>query len=189
MVLVIYGNIGKKQRLRFNLLKTDYKILISEAQIRSAVSACGERISREYEGKPLLIIGMLKGAFIFTADLLRAVKIPARVDFIKTRSYTDGKNRGELKVDFDESINFSDYHVIITEDIIDSGHTLKAVTAMIREKSPKSLEVIALLDKPTGRETDFNDFEALFTVGDEFVVGYGLDMDESGRGLPFIASV
>jgi hypoxanthine phosphoribosyltransferase len=171
------------------LNKTEHKVLISEADIKTAGSDCGKRITREYEGKPLLMVGMLKGAFIFTADLLRAVDIPARVEFIRTRSYTEGKNRGELTIDFDESINFSGYHVIIIEDIIDSGHTLKAVTKLINEKKPKSLKVIALLDKPSGRETDFEDFESLFTVGDEFVVGYGLDMDEVGRGLPYIADL
>jgi hypoxanthine phosphoribosyltransferase len=171
------------------MLNVKTKVLISEDEIKTAVKALGERITTEYEGKPLMIVGMLKGAFIFVSDLLRAVDLPARVEFIKTKSYTDGKNRGSLTVDIDEKIKFSDYHVIIAEDIIDSGFTLKEVSKIIREKNPLSLKIVALLDKPSGRETEFNDFESLFTVGNEFIVGYGLDMDEIGRGLPYIAAV
>jgi hypoxanthine phosphoribosyltransferase len=171
------------------MLKVNHKILISEADIQTAVKALGERIEREYEGKPLMFVGMLKGSFIFASDLLRAVSLPAKIEFIKAKSYTDGKNRGDLTIDFDENIRFSDYHVIIIEDIIDSGATMKAVSELISRKNPLSLKIIALIDKPTGRETDFEDFEALFTVGDEFVVGYGLDMDELGRGLPYVAAV
>ncbi|MDR0986366.1 MAG: hypoxanthine phosphoribosyltransferase [Ruminococcus sp.] len=168
---------------------TKIEVLISEADIREKVSQCGKRISEKYDGKPLLLIGMLKGSFIFLADLSRAITIPARIEFIKTSSYRSGKIRGELEINIDESINFSDYNVVIVEDIVDTGHTLAAVTKLIAKKSPRSLYVIALVNKPSGREIEYTPDECLFEVGDEFVVGYGLDMDEFGRNLPFIGAV
>jgi hypoxanthine phosphoribosyltransferase len=163
--------------------------LISEAEIKERVKDCGKRISKMYEGKPLLLIGTLKGSFMFLADLSREITVPARIDFITAKSYRDGKNRSELEIKIDDSISFSDYDVIIVEDIVDTGHTLNAVTKLIREKNPRSLYVIALVNKPSGREIEYTPDECLFEVGDEFVVGYGLDMDEFGRNLPFIGAV
>jgi hypoxanthine phosphoribosyltransferase len=164
-------------------------VLISESVIRERVRECGKRISEKYSGKPLLIIGMLKGSFIFLADLSREITVPARIEFIRTRSYRSGKVRGELEINYDQNIDFSEYDVLIVEDIVDSGHTLKAVSKLIGEKNPRSLYVIALVNKPSGREVEYTPDECLFEVGDEFIVGYGLDMDEFGRNLPYIGAV
>jgi hypoxanthine phosphoribosyltransferase len=164
-------------------------VLISAEDIEKKISECGKRLSEKYSGKPLLFIGMLKGSFIFLADLARQVTVPSRIEFIKTRSYRSGKVRGELEINYDRNLNFSDYDIVVVEDIVDSGHTLKAVAKLIGEKSPRSLYVIALLNKPSGREVEYTPDECLFEVGDEFVVGYGLDMDEFGRNLPFIGAI
>jgi hypoxanthine phosphoribosyltransferase len=164
-------------------------VLISESDIKTRVRECGKRLSEKYNGKPLLIIGMLKGSFIFLADLAREITVPARLEFIRTRSYRSGKVRGELEINYDRTIDFSEYDVLVVEDIVDSGHTLKAVSELIGEQNPRSLYVIALVNKPSGREVEYTPDECLFEVGDEFIVGYGLDMDEFGRNLPYIGAV
>jgi hypoxanthine phosphoribosyltransferase len=171
------------------MLNIETKVLISEDEIKKRVTDCGKRLKEKYDGKPLLFVGLLKGSFIFLADLARATQIQSEITFIKTKSYRSGKERSELTVDFEEDIDFSKFNVVIVEDIVDTGHTLKEVTRLLAEKNPISLYVIALIDKPSGREIKYSPDECLFKVGNEFIVGYGLDMDEIGRGLPYIAAV
>lgn len=164
------------------------RILISAEEIENAVKAAGEKISREYAGKSLLIAGVLTGAFIFTADLCRAVKIPCETAFIKASSYNDGTvSSGKVDITLDIDRDLSAYHVIIAEDIIDTGYTMKALTERLRQRSPKSLAVYALIDKPERRKVDFRADYTLFTIPDTFVVGYGLDCGEKFRNLPYIA--
>jgi hypoxanthine phosphoribosyltransferase len=171
------------------MLDVKTKTLISEEEIKKRVTYCGERLKEKYEGKPLLFVGLLKGSFIFLADLARATQIQCEITFIKTKSYRSGKERSELTVNFDEDIDFSKFNVVIVEDIVDTGHTLKEVTKLISKKNPISLYVIALIDKPSGREVEYSPDECLFEVGNEFIVGYGLDMDGYWRNLPYIAAV
>lgn len=164
------------------------RVLISENEIKAAVQAEGRRITEEYRGKPLLIAGLLKGSFIFAADLCREVKIPCELGFIAVSSYGDGSvSSGRVDIAMDIGRDISRYHVVIAEDIIDTGRTLCEVCRILRERNPLSLKVVTLLDKPERREADFNADVSLFTIPDAFVVGYGLDYGEKYRNLPFIA--
>jgi hypoxanthine phosphoribosyltransferase len=163
--------------------------VISESDIKARVKAAGKRITEEYRGKPLLFVGMLKGAFVFLSDLVRAVEIPCEIEFMRISSYRGSTEAGKLKVTTDLAININDYHVIVVEDIVDTGKTLKYVTERLRLLEPLSLRVITLLDKPSRREVDFTPDESLFTIPDLVVVGYGLDYAEYGRNLPYIAEI
>jgi hypoxanthine phosphoribosyltransferase len=163
--------------------------LITQEQIEEKIAVCGKRICDKYRDKPLLLIGLLKGGFVFLSDLARAIDIPCAIEFITTSSYGNGTTAGKLAIHSHIKADISAYHVIVVEDIIDTGHTLSAVSKYIRGMNPLSLEIITLLDKPSRREVDFNADESLFTIEDRFVVGYGLDCAEIGRNLPYIAVV
>jgi hypoxanthine phosphoribosyltransferase len=163
--------------------------VISADKIKTAVEDCGKRISEAYRGKPLLMVGMLKGAFVFLSDLVRSVSIPCETDFMRVSSYGDGTEAGKLKIITDLNKDIKSYHVIIVEDIVDTGRTLKSVTKLLKDRSPLSLKVITLIDKPSRREVDYTPDETLFTIPDVFIVGYGLDYAEYGRNLPYIASL
>jgi hypoxanthine phosphoribosyltransferase len=165
------------------------EILITSEQINEQVKACGKRLTEKYKGTPLMLVGLLKGSFMFLSDLSRAVEIPCVIDFITTRSYGDGMVHDKLTIESHIKNDISAYHVVIAEDIIDSGRTLLEVSRQMREKNPLSLEIITLLDKPSRREVDFHPDETLFSIEDRFVVGYGLDYAEMGRNLPYIAVI
>ena len=163
-------------------------VLITEDEIKNAVKAAGQRISDKYEGKPLLLVSILKGAFVFISDICRAVSIPCEVGFMAAKSYYEGtQSSGNVKITMDLGQDISKYHVIILEDIIDTGRTLKDIVELLKKREPLSLKVIALLDKPDRRVVDFEADEVLFTIPDKFVVGYGLDCGEYYRNLPYIA--
>ncbi|MCD7890559.1 MAG: hypoxanthine phosphoribosyltransferase [Ruminococcus sp.] len=164
------------------------KIIVSEDEIKKKIAETGEKISREYAGKPLLLVSILKGAFVFLADLVRTVNIPCEIGFMCAQSYylwTTSPGNVEITLDLQQDI--SNYHVIIVEDIIDTGRTLHDVVQLLRLRSPKSLKVITLLDKPEKQAVDFNADLSLFTIPDLFVIGYGLDCGELYRNLPYIA--
>ncbi len=164
------------------------KILVSEEEIKEKVKETGEEISRMYEGKPLLLVSILKGAFVFMADICRNVTIPCEIGFLAASSYNMGTvSSGEVKITMDLSQDISDYHVIIIEDIIDTGRTLADVVKILKNRNPLSLRVITLLDKPARREVNFVPDKALFEIPDYFVVGYGLDFGELYRNLPYVA--
>ena len=164
------------------------RVLISEEDIRNAVNAAGQRISKEYEGKPLLLVSILKGAFVFLSDLCRAVTIPCELGFMAAKSYYEGtQSMGDVQITMDLKQDISGYHVIIVEDIVDTGRTLRDVVELLKSRNPLSLKVVALLDKPDRRLVEFEADEVLFTIPDHFVIGYGLDCGEYGRNLPYIA--
>lgn len=164
------------------------KILISEDELKAAVQAAGEKITQEYRGKPLMLIGILSGSFVFLADLCRNIRLPCEIVFVRSSSYGDSTISNEdVDVNCRIKRDISKYHVIIVEDIIDTGKTLKKMTEELKEKHPLSLKVYTLLDKPERREVDFAADYSLFTVPNLFVVGYGLDYSEKYRNLPFIA--
>ncbi len=164
------------------------RILFTEQEIRKKVAETGRELSERYAGKPLLLVSILNGAFIFLADLCRAVTIPCEIAFMCARSYYDGTDScGEVTITKDISQDISGCHVVIVEDIIDTGRTLAAVTEQLKKRRPLSLEVITLLDKPSRREVEFSADKALFTIPDYFVVGYGLDCGEKYRNLPYLA--
>ncbi len=164
------------------------RVIISEQEIKSTVKKLGEKISREYEDKPLLLLCILKGSFVFLSDLCREITIPCEVEFMAAKSYYSGtESSGNVTITYDIKRDISEYNVIIVEDIIDTGRTLKDVVKLLKDRNPLSLKVFTLLDKPSRRLVDFEADEALFTIPDYFVIGYGLDCGEIYRNLPYIA--
>ncbi len=163
-------------------------VLISEEEIKAAVAKAGKDISDAYDGKPILLVSVLKGAFVFMADLCRAITVPCEIGFMCAKSYYSGTvSAGVVKITMDLEYDVSKYHVIIVEDILDTGRTLNDVVKMLKARNPLSLKVITLLDKPERRVVDFKADVSLFTIEDKFVIGYGLDCNEEYRNLPYIA--
>lgn len=164
------------------------RIIITEDEIRSAIKEAGKRITEKYNGKPLLLVSILNGAFVFMSDLCRAIEAPLEISFMCAKSYYNStSSSGNVNITMDISQDISGYHVIIVEDIVDTGRTLSEVVKILKERNPLSLEVVTLLDKPDRRVVDFDPDEALFTIPDYFVIGYGLDCGEKYRNLPYIA--
>ncbi len=164
------------------------QVLVTKEQIDEAVKKAGAYIDSIYDGRPILLVSILKGAFVFMADLCRAVTVPCEIGFMCAKSYYEGTvSTGVVKITMDIDQDVSKYHVVIVEDIIDTGRTLKDVTKMLKMRNPLSLNVVTLLDKPDRRVVDFKADMALFTIPDYFVIGYGLDCGEHYRNLPYIA--
>lgn len=164
------------------------RIVITKDEIDEAVKKAGKQISDSYDGRPILLVSILKGAFVFMSDLCRAVTVPCEIGFMCAKSYYNNTvSSGVVNITMDLDQDISNYHVIIVEDIIDTGRTLKDVVKLLQERNPLSLKVITLLDKPTRRLVDFEPDIALFTIPDYFVIGYGLDCGEYYRNLPYIA--
>lgn len=171
-----------------DLTKNIKRVIFTEEEIKARIAEAGREISEKYAGKPLLLISILNGAFVFMADLCRAVTIPCEIGFMCAKSYYNGTvSSGEVTITKDITQDLRDYHVIIVEDIIDTGRTLAAVVEKLKQREPLSLEVVTLLDKPSRRVVDFKADKSLFTIPDYFVIGYGLDCGEKYRNLPYIA--
>ncbi len=163
------------------------RVIITEDEIRSSIKALGRELDGIYDGRPLLLVSILKGSFVFLADLCRAVSVPCEIGFMCASSYYDGTvSTGQVKISMDLAQDISKYHVVIVEDIIDTGRTLCEIVKILRSREPLSLRVVTLLDKPSRRQTDFKADISLFTVDDLFVIGYGLDCGEYYRNLPYI---
>lgn len=163
------------------------KILLSEEEIAAKVAEIGKKISEDYEGKDPIIISVLKGSFMFMADLVRAITIPCTVDFMSVSSYGSGtSSSGEVKIvkDFDNSIE--NRHVIIVEDILDSGRTLNYLMKTLKARGAASLALCTFLDKPERRVVPVEVAYSGFRVPDSFIVGYGLDYDQRYRNLPYV---
>ncbi len=163
------------------------RVLFSEEELKTRIKELGAEIGREYAGRKPLMIGILKGSVMFFADLLREIEGDLEIDFMAISSYGNGvKSSGEVKMikDLDHKIEGKD--VIIVEDIVDSGYTMKYLTGMLSARNPASIRICTLLDKPSRRETDVRVDYKGFEVGDEFVVGYGLDYAGLYRNVPFI---
>ena len=164
------------------------RVLITKEEIDSAVKKLGEEISASYDGNPILLVSILKGAFVFMADLCRAITAPCEIGFMAAKSYYQGTvSTGTVTITMDLDQDISKYHVIIVEDVIDTGKTLKEVVELLKSRNPLSLKVVALLDKPSRRLVEFRADTTLFTIPDSFVIGYGLDCAEYYRNLPYIA--
>ncbi len=164
------------------------KVLITEDEIKEKIKKAGETINAIYDGRPILLVGILKGSFVFMADVCRAVNVPCEVGFMCAKSYYQGtQSSGIVQITKDLEQDVSKYHVVILEDIIDTGRTLNDVVKMLKARNPISLRVITLLDKPSRRVVDFKADMSLFVIPDYFVIGYGLDCGEKYRNLPYIA--
>ena len=163
------------------------RVLITEEEIKAAIKKAGKEISDSYDGRPILLVSILKGAFVFMADLCREITVPCEIGFMCAKSYYSGTvSTGAVKITMDLDQDISKYHVIIVEDIIDTGRTLKDVVNLLKTRNPLSLKVVTLLDKPSRRVTDFEADTVLFTIPDHFVIGYGLDCGEKYRNLPYV---
>lgn len=164
------------------------RVVITEEEIRTEIKKAGRFIDALYDGTPILLVSILKGAFVFLADLCRAVTVPCEIGFMAAQSYYEGTaSSGSVTVTMELQHDVSRYHVVIVEDIIDTGRTLSEIIRLIKEKAPRSLTVMTLLDKPERRIVDLNADYSLFTIPDYFVIGYGLDFGEYYRNLPYIA--
>jgi hypoxanthine phosphoribosyltransferase len=162
-------------------------ILFDEQQLARRVAQLGAEISQAYEGKNPLIIGILKGSFIFMADLMRAVTIPCTIEFMGLSSYGSGTSTsGTVQVSKDLTVDVENRHLLVVEDILDSGVTLSYLVDYLSRRNPASVEIAALLDKPSRRQKPVLPKYTGFTVADEFLVGYGLDYSEKYRNLPYI---
>lgn len=158
-----------------------------EDQIRYAVEELGCTISKDYAGKNLLLVGILKGCFVFMADLVRAITIPCTVDFMSVSSYGSGtKPSGEVRIIKDIDLCLENYDVLIVEDILDSGNTLNYVKDILSKRNPKSLKICTMFDKPSRRQVNIQADYVGYEIADEFIVGYGLDYDERYRNLPYV---
>ena len=164
------------------------RVLITKEEIEEAIAKAGKELDKIYDGRPILLVSILKGAFVFMADLCRAVSVPCEIGFMCAKSYYQGTtSSGVVQITMDLEQDVSNYHVVIVEDIIDTGRTLNDVVKLLRARNPLSLRVITLLDKPSRRVVDFKADISLFTVPDYFVIGYGLDCGDLVRNLPYIA--
>lgn len=166
------------------------EVLITEEDVDKKIEEIGRAISKQYEGKTVHLICVLKGGAFFMCELAKRITVPVSMDFMAVSSYGSGtESSGSLKMikDLDESIEGKE--VLIVEDIIDSGRTLDKLVALLKTRNPKSLRVCTLLDKPDRRVVDVDVDYTCFSIPDEFVVGYGLDYDQRYRNLPFIGVV
>lgn len=163
-------------------------VLFTEEQLKTRVAELGAQITKDYEGKDnILLVSVLRGSYIFMADLSRAIDLPLTIDFMSVSSYGGGTvSSGQVEIKKDISLNLEGYHVIIVEDILDSGNTLYYLTQMLRVRKAASIAVCTLLDKPDRRTKPITADYAGFQVPDAFVVGYGLDYDQKYRNLPYI---
>ncbi|MCD8159879.1 MAG: hypoxanthine phosphoribosyltransferase [Clostridiales bacterium] len=164
------------------------QVLFTEEQLRSRVRALGTEITRDFQGEDkILLLSVLRGSYIFMADLSRAIDLPCLVDFLSVSSYGGGtKSSGQVEIKKDISMNLEGYHVIVAEDILDSGSTLYYLMNLLRLRKAASVSICTLLDKPERRTKPITADYVGFTVPDAFVVGYGLDYDQKYRNLPYI---
>jgi len=163
------------------------KPFLTVEQIQNKNRELAARISDDYQGKNLLAVGILKGAFIFFSDLVRLIQVPLTIDFIVASSYLKSDTSGEIKLHYDIREEIADKDVLLIEDIIDTGISMNYIRERILNKGPRSLRICALLDKKERREVDLPLDYVGFEIPDEFVVGYGLDYDNKYRNLPYIS--
>lgn len=169
------------------MLEDISRVLITQDQIQARVSELGKQITEDFRGEDIVVIGLLKGCFMFIADLMRAIDTHVAVDFMVVSSYGSGVvSSGEIKVKKDYTIDIENKNVLVIDDILDTGRTLSFVKDYLSVKSPKTIKLCTLLDKPDRRTTGIKVDYIGFSVPDAFVVGYGLDYDEKYRNLPFI---
>jgi hypoxanthine phosphoribosyltransferase len=169
-----------------DLLNDIAEILVSEEAIRTKVADLGGRISKDYRGEELLLIGLLRGSIVFLSDLMRAITIPVRLDFIGIQSYGISTESGAVRLVMDLETDIAGRHVLVVEDIVDTGKTLSYLVENLKARQPASLLVCALLDKPDRRQVPIKVDYVGFEIPDKFVVGYGLDFAEGYRNLPYV---
>lgn len=170
-----------------NMKEDVLRVLLSEDEIREKVRELGGKITADYKNSNLMLVTVLKGAVVFLADLMRAIEVPAEIDFMVVSSYGSGvKSSGVVKIVKDLDVPLAGKDLLIVEDILDSGLTLSYIKELLASRGPASIKIATLLDKPSRRKVDLVADYIGFSVPDEFVIGYGLDYDEKYRNLPYI---
>ncbi|MCJ8342826.1 MAG: hypoxanthine phosphoribosyltransferase [Cetobacterium sp.] len=173
-----------------NYKKIDVDVMISQEEIQKRIKELAREIEKDYEGKELICLGLLKGSIMFMADLLKEVNLPLAMDFMKVSSYHGGTDStGVVKILKDVDLDITGKNILIIEDIIDTGLTLQYVKNFLGSKKPNEIKVCSLLDKPSRRKVEMVGEYIGFEIPDEFVLGYGLDYDEYYRNLPFVGKV
>lgn len=163
------------------------EVLYSEEYLKKIVSKLGAQISEDYKDKNLLMVSVLKGSVVFMTDLMRSITVPCEIDFMAVSSYGNKtKSSGTVKIIKDLDRDIKDYDLLLVEDILDSGKTLKYLREMLSARKPASIRICTLFDKPERREVDIHPDYKGISVPDEFIVGYGLDFAEKYRNLPYI---
>jgi hypoxanthine phosphoribosyltransferase len=167
------------------------EILIPEDKLQKRIAELAAEISRDYAGQDLLLVCILRGGVVFLVDLMRSITVPHTLDFMAVSSYGIGarNSTGQARITLDLNTDIRDRNVLLVEDIIDSGFTLEAVLGFLGSRHPKSLKVCVLLDKAERRQTEVPITYSGFVIPDKFIFGYGLDVDEYYRNLPFIAAL
>lgn len=168
-----------------NMYEDVERVLASKEEIDAMVARLGSRISKDYAGQPLVVLGVLKGGFVFMADLIRSITIPLELDFIAVSSYgASTKSSGVVQLIKDADVELTGKHVLIVEDIIDSGLTLSYLKNMLEARNPLSVKICTAFDKPDRRKVPLTADYSGITIPDEYVVGYGLDYDSKMRNIP-----
>lgn len=177
--------------MKAHMLEQDIQeVLFSEEQLKARVKEIAQEIERDYRGKEIMLISVLRGSFIFMADLCRAIDLPCTLDFMSVSSYGKGTtSSGQVQITKDLSEDITGRHVIVVEDILDSGNTLSYLLKILQHRHPASIRLCTLLDKPDRRVKPVEVHYSGFTIPDAFVVGYGLDYAEKYRNLPYIGIV
>lgn len=172
-------------------MKNDLKaIVLTEQDIQDLCIQLGEQITQDYQGRDLLCVGILKGSILFMTDLIKRIDVPLAIDFMDVSSYHGGtESTGEVQILKDLSTSIENKDVLIIEDILETGTTLKSITELLESRRVKSLEIVTLLDKPNRRKADIEAKYVGRKIPDEFVVGYGLDYGEKYRNLPYIGTL
>lgn len=172
------------------LHQPDVEVVLDADSIQRRVRELGTEISEYYQSGELILIGLLKGSFIFFGDLVRQISRPHEIDFCVVSSYGSGtKSSGRLKMLYDPDAGFTEKHVLLVEDVVETGHTLSQLVRRFRERRPRSIEVVTLLHKRLASELDNEPRFVGFDAPRDFLVGYGLDFDEKYRHLPYIAKL
>ncbi len=168
----------------------EINVMISEEEISKKVDEIAKKIEEDYQGESLLLVGILKGASVFTADLMRKIDLDVNIDFMSVSSYGNGtESSGTVKILKDLDVDIEGKNVLVIEDIIDSGLTLSNLVAALETRNPKSLKLCTLLDKPQRRKANIPVDYIGFEIEDKFIVGYGIDWAEKYRNLPYIGVV
>ncbi|MBQ2614336.1 MAG: hypoxanthine phosphoribosyltransferase [Clostridia bacterium] len=166
------------------------RMMLTEEEIQQQVAKLAEQINQDYPEGELIVVGILKGCFVFVSDLVRKLNADVKVHFMQVSSYGDGTvSTGKIQIKKDLEVDIEGKHLLLAEDIIDSGHTLSQLLPILQERKPASIKVCTLLSKPSRRQVEFEADYTGFEIPDEFIVGYGLDCGESFRQLPYIAVV
>lgn len=170
-------------------MNDNIRVMISKEEIDRKVRELGEKITADFKGKDLLLIGVLKGSFVFMADLVRAIDLPIMLDFVSAKSYFGTTSSGVVDVKIDTHLDFAGKTIMLVEDILDTGKTLNVLKQMLLTRGAGDVKITAFLDKPARRTVDIKADYSCYTIEDRFVVGYGLDYNEKYRNLDFVGEL